>query len=71
MASQMGQQVLASLKDLHKRGKVSLREIDSFKEAVRGGSSDTLVLSASYEPPDLVATVLDQMKSQPANGDTL
>jgi len=71
LASQMGQQVLASLKDLNKRGKVSLREIDSFKEAVRGGSSDTLVLSASYEPPDLVATVLDQMKSQPANGDTL
>lgn len=70
LASQMGQQVLASLKDLNKRGKVSLREIDSFKEAVRGGSSEALVLSASYEPPDLVATVLDQMKLQPANGDT-
>lgn len=71
LASQMGQQVLASLKDLHKRGKVSLREIDSFKEAVRGGSSDALTLSASYEPPDLVAAVLEQMKLQPANGDTL
>ena len=60
LTSQMGQKVLAALRDLQKRGKVSLREIDSFKGAVRGGSEGALVLSPSYEPPALVAEVIDQ-----------
>ena len=58
LASQIARDIIEGLRDLHKRGKVSLRDIDSFKEAVQGVNGETLILQASYEPPGPVAEYL-------------
>jgi hypothetical protein len=58
LASPIARQVIEGLRDLHRRGKVSLRDIDNFKWAVRGVNGETLILKASYEPPGPVAELL-------------
>jgi hypothetical protein len=58
LSSPAGREVMAALIGLHKRGKVSLREIDEFKAAVRGCADGGLVLSATYAPPPAIADIL-------------
>lgn len=58
LSSPPGREVMAALIGLQKRGKVSLREIDEFKGAVRGCADGGLVLSATYVPPDAIADIL-------------
>lgn len=69
LASQMGQEILEALRDLQKRGKASLREIDSFKGAVRGVADGQLVLSPSYDPPEAVAAIINRPKLKLVQGD--
>lgn len=58
LSSPPGREVMAALIGLQKRGKVSLREIDEFKGAVRGCADGGLVLSATYVPPAAIADIL-------------
>jgi hypothetical protein len=60
----MGQECLHVLTDMNKRGKVSLKDIDRFKMAVRGVADGRLVLSPSYEPPEAVAEILNRPITQ-------
>ena len=61
-------EVLAQLRDLNARGKVSLREIDQFKKAVQGERSGRVLLIPAYEPPEAVAAVLNQPKLKAIEG---
>lgn len=58
LASPIAREIIDGLRDQHKRGKVSLRDIDRFKEAVQGVQDGNLILQASYEPPAPVADLL-------------
>ena len=60
LASPLAMEVLADLLDLHKRGRISLRDIDRFKGAVRGVSGDELILAGAYTPPPAIAAVLGE-----------
>lgn len=60
LSSPMGQECVATLRDLQARGKVSLKDIDRFKGAVRGVADGRLILSPSYEPPEAVAEILNR-----------
>jgi hypothetical protein len=65
LSSPVGVKCLTSLASLQKRGKISLREIQEFKGAVRGVADGQLVMSAVYEPPAPIAEIINQ----PARGD--
>ena len=67
LSSPVGREVLASLTDLHKRGRVSLREIDAFKGAVRGCADGELVLSATYAPPAAISDILTPANEEPTS----
>jgi len=58
LASPIAREIIDELRDLHKRGKVSLRDIDAFKGAVQGVRDGNLILKASYEPPARAANLL-------------
>jgi len=61
-------EVLAQLRDLNMRGKVSLLEIQQFKKAVQGERSGRVLLIPAYEPPEAVAAVLNQPKLKAIEG---
>jgi hypothetical protein len=67
LSSPVGREMLASLTDLHKRGRVSLREIDAFKAAVRGCADGGLVLSATYAPPAAISDILTATNEEPTS----
>lgn len=70
LASPLGVEVLSTLKALQKVGKASLNDIDNFKAAVRGVSDGGLVLSPAYEPPTLVAEILNRGTLKAENGES-
>lgn len=61
-------EVLALLRDMHARGKVSLREIDQFKRAVQGERAGRVLFIPAYEPPEAIAAILNQPKLKAIEG---
>lgn len=57
---QSARDILAELRELNARGKVSLRDIDQFRRAVQGERAGRVLLVPAYEPPEAVAAIINR-----------
>lgn len=61
-------EVLAQLRDLNARGKVSLQQMTEFKRAVQGERAGRVLLIPGYEPPETIAAIINQPKLKVIGG---
>ena len=61
-------EVLAQLRDLNARGKVSLQQMTDFKRAVQGERAGRVLLIPGYEPPETIAAIINQPKLKAIGG---
>lgn len=61
-------EVLAQLRDLNARGKVSLQQMTEFKRAVQGERAGRVLLIPGYEPPETIAAIINQPKLKAIGG---